>query len=75
MAATAKRRAQGPRILSTNLILQIHPSSGYALNAFPRRSQIAIRQRSGFFTALSRPLYRPGAAEERTENISVVRVQ
>src|SRR6478735_3373298 len=29
MAVTANRRAQWPRILSTNLIEQIHPSSGY----------------------------------------------
>src|SRR4051794_37566595 len=29
MAATANRRAQWPRILSTNVIDQTHPSSGY----------------------------------------------
>jgi hypothetical protein len=59
-----------------NLIEAIHPSSGFALKRLPQRSQIAIRHRSGFFTALSRPLdCAPDAAEERTEKISVVRVQ
>src|SRR5258705_2171394 len=56
MAATANRRAQWPRILSTNLIEQFHPSSGYRVTRLPPRSEIAIRQRSDFFTALSRPL-------------------
>src|SRR3954451_1574155 len=35
MAATANRRAQWPRILSTNLIEQFHPSSGYAVTQLP----------------------------------------
>src|SRR6478672_10621587 len=35
MATTANRRAQWPRILSTNLIEQIHPSSGYRRNIPP----------------------------------------
>src|SRR5262245_30034548 len=56
MAATVSRRAQGPRILSMSLILQIHPSSGYEQHVFSHDPMIAIRQCSVLDTALPRPL-------------------
>ena len=56
MAATANRRAQGPRILSMKLILQIHPSSGFRVTRLSRDRAIAIDSAAIVFTALSRPL-------------------
>src|ERR1700676_1021575 len=57
MAATANRRAQWTRIMSTNLIEQFHPSSGYRVTAFPRDHRSPYGTAAVFFTALSRPLY------------------
>jgi hypothetical protein len=71
MAATANRRAQWPRILSTNLIELIPSIFRLPRVTLPRRSQIAIRHRSTCFTALSRPLAEPGSAEERTEKFQL----
>src|SRR3954451_3799857 len=71
MAATANRRAQWPRILSTNLIDQFHPSSGYRGNtASPDDHRPPFGTAALALLRCCARSTEPGAAEERTEKIS-----